>query len=55
MYLIPLTLLIYSLIDLLNNPEMPNECKIKWLFAIIFIPVIGAAVYLFYSKRRLNL
>jgi FtsH-binding integral membrane protein len=40
-----------ALVDILRN-EFTGYNKIVWLLAVIFVPLIGAIVYLFIGRKQ---
>ena len=42
---------VYSLIDLLRSSFKRND-KLIWLLALLFIPILGAVLYLIIGKKQ---
>ncbi|WP_181308999.1 PLD nuclease N-terminal domain-containing protein [Rufibacter sp. XAAS-G3-1] len=49
---IPAVFWIWALIDLLTSKFSNSIEKLIWLIAIIFIPVLGAILYLMIGRRQ---
>ncbi len=42
---------VYCLIDILKNKFKQND-KLSWFLTVIFIPVLGSLLYLFFGKKK---
>lgn len=50
--LIPMILWFWALIDVLRSDFRDSTTKIVWLIAIIFVPFLGALLYLVIGRRQ---
>ncbi|GAB5527836.1 MAG: hypothetical protein Roseis2KO_57080 [Roseivirga sp.] len=50
--LIPAILWIWALVDIIRSDFADSTNKIVWILAIIFLPVIGALLYLLIGRRQ---
>lgn len=50
--IIPLIFWLWALIDLLRSNFRDSSTKIVWLIAIIFVPFLGALLYLLIGRRQ---
>ena len=49
---IPAVLWLWALIDVLRNDFKDSVTKVIWLIAIIFVPFLGALLYLLIGRRQ---
>jgi hypothetical protein len=49
---IPTILWIWALIDVLRSNFKDSTSKIVWLIAVIFVPFLGAILYLLFGRRQ---
>ncbi len=47
-----LIFIIAVIIHILKKQKSPNE-KLFWLFTVLFIPGIGALIYIYYTQKPL--
>jgi hypothetical protein len=50
--LIPTILWVWALIDVLRSNFRDSTSKIVWLIAVIFVPFLGAILYLLFGRRQ---
>ena len=43
---------VYALIDILRSKFVDSTHKLIWILVVIFIPVLGAVLYLFIGKKQ---
>jgi hypothetical protein len=49
--LIAVVLWLWTLVDCLNNEPSHGSDKVCWVLVILFLPIIGAILYLFVRRR----
>jgi len=50
--LIAIVLWLWALVDCLKNEPSHGSDKVCWVLVILFLPIIGAILYLFVRRRR---
>ncbi|GHA74729.1 PLDc N-terminal domain-containing protein [Pontibacter akesuensis] len=50
--LIPLALWLWALIDVLRSDFKSGTDKLVWVVAIIFVPLLGALLYLLFGRSQ---
>jgi O-antigen ligase len=43
---------LYSMINIIRNPNVNQGLKILWILVIVVIPILGALVYLFWKNIK---
>ena len=51
-YVIPIILMIYALVDLVKRQFRDQATKIIWALVILFAPCFGSLLYLFWGKNQ---
>ena len=52
LFLLPLTLLIIALIDILRSTFKDSTNKIIWVLVVIFVPFLGAILYFIIGRSQ---
>lgn len=52
LFVVPLILWVWALIDILKSTFKDTATKIVWLLVVIFLPVIGVIIYYFVGRKQ---
>ncbi|WP_171037815.1 PLD nuclease N-terminal domain-containing protein [Dyadobacter luticola] len=60
LFLISIAILFYSVViwtvvDLFSNKDLPAIPKLLWLIVILFFPFLGTLIYLYYGRSAKHL